>query len=140
MRIRNGLYVLNRARDEINEPPVEGGDEAVIIERENITRWRDVGAPSQAGIAAKLKGTALEPAQPVPGEGVTVQKRLGPRALIGGARSVPAQAAVYIFVIVPFLALVTSAPFAWGWGLSWLDIALHCGQHGDPRSRSALGG
>jgi HK97 family phage portal protein len=74
MRIRNGLYVLNRGRDEINEPPVEGGDEAVIIERENITRWRDVEAASQAGIASKLKGTALEPGQPKPGEAVAVEK------------------------------------------------------------------
>lgn len=74
MRIRNGLYVLNRARDEINEPPVDGGDEAVIIERENITRWRDVEAASQAGIAAKLKGTALEPSTPVPGEAAGVEK------------------------------------------------------------------
>lgn len=74
MRVRNGIYVLNRARDEIGEPPVDGGDEAVIIERENITRWRDVEAASQAGIAAKLKGTALEPGQPVPGEAVAVEK------------------------------------------------------------------
>ncbi len=74
MRIRNGLYTLNRGRDEINEPPVDGGDEAVIIERENITRWRDVEAASQAGIAAKLKGSALEPGEPKPGEAVALEK------------------------------------------------------------------
>lgn len=74
MRIRSGLYTLNRGRDEIGEPPVDGGDEAVIIERENITRWRDVEAASQAGVAAKLKGTALEPGEPKPGEAVAVQK------------------------------------------------------------------
>jgi HK97 family phage portal protein len=74
MRVRNGLYTLNRGRDEINEPPVDGGDEAVIIERENITRWRDVEAASQANIASKLKGSALEPGPPKPGEPVTVQK------------------------------------------------------------------
>ena len=34
---------------------------------------------------------------------------------------------VYVFVIVPFLALVTAVPLAWGWGLSWLDVGLAAG-------------
>jgi stearoyl-CoA desaturase (delta-9 desaturase) len=29
-----------------------------------------------------------------------------------------------VMVFVPFLALVAAIPFAWGWGLSWLDITL----------------
>lgn len=28
------------------------------------------------------------------------------------------------FVIIPFLALVAAVPFAWGWGLSWVDLGL----------------
>jgi stearoyl-CoA desaturase (Delta-9 desaturase) len=28
------------------------------------------------------------------------------------------------FTIVPFLALATAVPLAWGWGLAWLDVAL----------------
>ena len=33
-------------------------------------------------------------------------------------------AVVKLFVFVPFLALVAAVPFAWGWGLSWIDIGL----------------
>src|SRR6476659_10730234 len=29
-----------------------------------------------------------------------------------------------VFIAVPFLALVAAVPFAWGWGLSWRDVAL----------------
>ena len=31
---------------------------------------------------------------------------------------------VKIFVVVPLLALIAAVPIAWGWGLSWTDIAL----------------
>src|SRR5262245_5734702 len=48
----------------------------------------------------------------------------GQRALLGGRRGWPAHVAVYLFVIVPFLALLVAVPFAWGWGLSWVDIGL----------------
>lgn len=34
------------------------------------------------------------------------------------------QLLVNVFVIVPMLALVAAVPLAWGWGLSWTDIAL----------------
>jgi stearoyl-CoA desaturase (delta-9 desaturase) len=33
-------------------------------------------------------------------------------------------AAVAVGVAVPFLALVAAIPIAWGWGLTWLDIAI----------------
>ncbi len=33
-------------------------------------------------------------------------------------------AVVKLFVFVPFLALVAAVPFAWGWGLSWIDVGL----------------
>jgi stearoyl-CoA desaturase (delta-9 desaturase) len=40
----------------------------------------------------------------------------------------PGRAAlVYVFTIVPMLALVAAVPAAWGWGLSWLDIGLAVG-------------
>jgi stearoyl-CoA desaturase (Delta-9 desaturase) len=35
-----------------------------------------------------------------------------------------ALAALWTFVVVPFLALVTAVPIAWGWGLSWRDAVL----------------
>src|SRR5258706_5877051 len=35
-----------------------------------------------------------------------------------------AMAILVIGVVVPFLALLAAVPIAWGWGLSWLDIAI----------------
>ncbi|WP_189224347.1 acyl-CoA desaturase [Saccharothrix coeruleofusca] len=48
----------------------------------------------------------------------------GPKPLTDGQRSNAEQAGVYVFVIVPFLALLAAVPFAWGWGLGWVDVAL----------------
>jgi len=31
---------------------------------------------------------------------------------------------VKLFVMMPFLALASAVPLAWGWGLSWIDVAL----------------
>ncbi|AOS61574.1 acyl-CoA desaturase [Actinoalloteichus hymeniacidonis] len=47
-----------------------------------------------------------------------------PKPVILGRRRDAAQIGVYVFVILPFLALIAAVPFAWGWGLSWLDIGL----------------
>jgi stearoyl-CoA desaturase (delta-9 desaturase) len=44
--------------------------------------------------------------------------------MMSGRRNVWAQVAVYGFVLVPMVALVAAIPFAWGWGLTWLDVAL----------------
>lgn len=74
VRLRNGSYTLNRLRDEIGEPPVDGGDDAVLIDRQNLYRWSDIDAASKAGIAFKLKGTSLEPDAPAPGAPVTLHK------------------------------------------------------------------
>lgn len=45
-------------------------------------------------------------------------------ALLGPKRPLAAHLSVYLFTIVPFVALVAAVPFAWGWGLGWTDIAL----------------
>jgi len=50
--------------------------------------------------------------------------RSGPKPVISGRRNGWAQVAVYGFVVVPMIALVAAIPFAWGWGLSWVDVAL----------------
>ncbi|MEU4674656.1 acyl-CoA desaturase [Amycolatopsis sp. NPDC023774] len=34
---------------------------------------------------------------------------------------------IKVFVVVPMLALVAAVPFAWGWGLGWVDLALAAG-------------
>ncbi|GAA0267990.1 acyl-CoA desaturase [Cryptosporangium japonicum] len=47
-----------------------------------------------------------------------------PKSIVGGRRPIPAHVTVYLFVLVPFVALVAAVPVAWGWGLSWVDVAL----------------
>lgn len=74
LRLRNGSYTLNRYRDEIGEPPVEGGDDPVLIDRQNIVLWSNMDELSQAGIAYKLKGTALEPDDPKPDTPLGIMK------------------------------------------------------------------
>lgn len=64
MRIKNGLYTLNRGRDEIGEPPVDGGDDPILALSREVITWRDMDANNKANIASKLKGTALEPGDP----------------------------------------------------------------------------
>jgi stearoyl-CoA desaturase (delta-9 desaturase) len=48
----------------------------------------------------------------------------GPKPITDGKRGMSAHIAVYVFVIVPFLALLAAVPLAWGWGLSWVDVSL----------------
>jgi HK97 family phage portal protein len=73
-RLRNGAWSLNRYRADIGEPAVDGGDQPVLVDRENLVKWSDMDAASKAGIASKLKGTALDPADPVHGEPIGVEK------------------------------------------------------------------
>src|SRR5688500_13288334 len=47
-----------------------------------------------------------------------------PRALTEGKQSLGILIALWVFVILPFAALVAAVPVAWGWGLSWLDVAI----------------
>ena len=56
-RIRNGSWTLNRARADIGEPPVEGGDDAVIIDRQNMVLWQDLKALSQANLESVQAAT-----------------------------------------------------------------------------------
>lgn len=63
MRIRNGEWTLNRARADIGEPPVDGGDEPVLIDRQNLVQWSHMAEMSAANIAAKAPKAV--PAQPV---------------------------------------------------------------------------
>jgi stearoyl-CoA desaturase (delta-9 desaturase) len=61
---------------------------------------------------------ASSPRQPFP---TTTQQRR-PKPLIDGRRKIAAHISVYVFVIVPFLALLCAVAVAWGWGLSWADV------------------
>ncbi|MBQ6644514.1 MAG: acyl-CoA desaturase [Saccharopolyspora sp.] len=48
----------------------------------------------------------------------------GPTPLTAGDRPRVAQVFVYLFVTVPTLAVIAAVPFAWGWGLGWVDVGL----------------
>ncbi|MFG1697941.1 acyl-CoA desaturase [Nonomuraea sp. NPDC049309] len=50
--------------------------------------------------------------------------RAGAAPLIGGRKPVAAVVALWVFVVVPFAALVAAVPVAWGWGLSWTDVVI----------------
>jgi stearoyl-CoA desaturase (delta-9 desaturase) len=47
-----------------------------------------------------------------------------PKPIISGQTSLPEHVLVKIFVLTPLVAIVAAVPFAWGWGLSWLDIGI----------------
>jgi stearoyl-CoA desaturase (delta-9 desaturase) len=47
-----------------------------------------------------------------------------PKPVTEGRKAVWEQFALYLFVIIPFLALATAIPVAWGWGLGWHDVVL----------------
>ena len=49
----------------------------------------------------------------------------GPRPILAGTRAMPQQIGVYVFVVVPLLAVAAAVPVAWVWGaIGWTDIAL----------------
>jgi stearoyl-CoA desaturase (Delta-9 desaturase) len=47
-----------------------------------------------------------------------------PKPVFEGTKARGEQLALYIFVIVPFLAFLAAVPIAWGWGLGWTDLGL----------------
>ena len=50
-----------------------------------------------------------------------------PANALGKEKGVLEQVVLYVFVVVPFLALAPIVPAVWGWGLSWLDVGLAVG-------------
>ena len=54
-------------------------------------------------------------------------ERRPPEPITLGARPTGNDVVVKVFVVVPFLALLATLPFAWGWGLTALDAALAAG-------------
>lgn len=47
-----------------------------------------------------------------------------PKPVFEGHKHRGEQTALYLFVIIPFLAFLAAIPVAWGWGLNWTDVAL----------------
>jgi len=50
-----------------------------------------------------------------------------PANALGAEKGALEQITLYVFVIVPFLALAAVVPAVWGWGLSWTDVSLAVG-------------
>jgi stearoyl-CoA desaturase (Delta-9 desaturase) len=48
----------------------------------------------------------------------------GPQPMVAGKKSRTQTLLVKLFAIVPLLGLVAAVPFAWGWGLGWVDVGL----------------
>ncbi|KHF42316.1 stearoyl-CoA desaturase [Saccharomonospora viridis] len=57
-------------------------------------------------------------------DGSAAKPRKGPKPIFDGKRTPGVQFAVYFGVIAPLVALVAAVPFAWGWGLTWVDVGL----------------
>ncbi|WP_029430864.1 acyl-CoA desaturase [Blastococcus sp. URHD0036] len=50
-----------------------------------------------------------------------------PATAYGKEKGAVEQITLYLFVIVPFLAVAAIVPVVWGWGISWLDLGLLVG-------------
>src|SRR5438094_7129133 len=46
------------------------------------------------------------------------------KPMFSGTKARGEQTALYILVVLPFLALLAAVPFAWGWGISWTDVVI----------------
>ena len=47
-----------------------------------------------------------------------------PKPLTTGKQSAGVLIALWLFVTLPFVALIASVPVMWGWGLNWIDVVL----------------
>lgn len=63
MRLRNGSWTRNRYAADIGEPSIEGGDDAFIVNRQNMILFSDLKAYSSGTVAA-LQGAASTPVPP----------------------------------------------------------------------------
>lgn len=60
-RFKNGAYTLNEWRAEIGKPPIEGGDQALIlVSQGSVMRVRDIEASTLAGLAKQVSGSGWE--------------------------------------------------------------------------------
>jgi stearoyl-CoA desaturase (delta-9 desaturase) len=50
--------------------------------------------------------------------------RAAPKPLISHRRGTGEMLVLKTFLLVPFLALLVAVPLVWGWGMTWIDLAL----------------
>jgi len=89
-RLRNGSWLQNRYRADIGEPPVDGGDKAVLVDRQNLVLWEDLEALSKATVASKDPAAAAAAAMAPPGQ----FGQQGPPGQQPGAESLAGQRAM----------------------------------------------
>lgn len=82
-QVRLGARTLNDLRRELGRPPVDGGDDAVLIARQDIVLWQDLAARSAASVSG-LGGVDSVGDIPQPARSRT---RPGPPPAIGTAPS-----------------------------------------------------
>jgi len=51
----------------------------------------------------------------------------GAKPMLDGQRPRGESALVYVFTLLPTLALAAAIPLAWGWGLGWVDVGIAIG-------------
>jgi hypothetical protein len=68
IRLRNGTWTNDRYRADIEEPPIPGGSDAVLVDRQNLVLWSDMAAMSKAIIASKGAPAVAAGEQPPGGE------------------------------------------------------------------------
>ena len=56
--------------------------------------------------------------------GVVDRELAGVAPITDRRKPVAAVVALWVFVLVPFAGLAAAVPVAWGWGLSWTDVAI----------------
>ena len=61
-RLRNGAWTLDKYRNDIGEPPVDGGDVPFIVDRQNLVAYADLVAYSAAGVASRVSAPPSLPA------------------------------------------------------------------------------
>lgn len=62
-RIRNGTWTINRARTEVGEKPVDGGDDPVLVNRQDFVLVSDLPTYSKAAVGAlQAKGIPAQQA------------------------------------------------------------------------------
>jgi stearoyl-CoA desaturase (delta-9 desaturase) len=50
--------------------------------------------------------------------------RPAPKPVLSGRQTIAELITIRTFLLVPFLALAAAVPVFWGWGISWLDLAI----------------
>lgn len=63
MRLRAGAYTLNRWRAEIGEPPVDGGDDPIFMERTFVVDWANMEDLAKSFIVKNLGSAAAPPGE-----------------------------------------------------------------------------